>query len=339
MISSNDEKGIPRFSILISVYNSESTLRRCLDSVLNQSFHNFEVVVVDDASTDGSYAILQDYADIDDRIKVIKREKNDSLLSARIAAMRKSVGEYILLLDSDDYYVADACRILDSKLRRNETEITEFSYICEPKKRVVINKLRYDRKNVIKEILKQEWPHTVWNKCYSRELVNTLLNNAETFYCNMTEDVYFSVLFFYYAKSYQRISDVLYHYNSDNGMSTSKHMRASSIENACISIRNKTAALKSFLEKNNPQIVNLVDIKEKLDIEEMALLCCRQQSPISDRIELLKCFDEIFETNYLNRFEAELIKAYEVYDGVVHHRKKEGLKVLIKESKKYFFGK
>lgn len=70
---------MPRFSICISVFNGERYLRACIDSVLNQSFSDYELIIVDDASSDGSAAILEEYAENDKRITVIRKSQNEGL--------------------------------------------------------------------------------------------------------------------------------------------------------------------------------------------------------------------------------------------------------------------
>ena len=96
----------PELSILIPVYNSERYLGKCLDSILNQKFSSFEVVLVDDGSTDQSGKICDDYCEMDTRIQVIHKS-NGGLGSARIAGINSANGKYIGFLDSDDWVSSD----------------------------------------------------------------------------------------------------------------------------------------------------------------------------------------------------------------------------------------
>ena len=88
-------------SIIIPVYNVEQYLRECVDSVLNQTYSDVEVILVDDESTDQSGNICDEYAEMDSRIKVIHK-KNGGVSSARNTGIDKAVGEYLLFVDSDD---------------------------------------------------------------------------------------------------------------------------------------------------------------------------------------------------------------------------------------------
>lgn len=99
------------YSLVIPVYNVEPYLRECLDSVLNQTFANWEAVCVNDGSTDGSAAILEEYALKDNRLKIIT-QPNCGLSAARNAGMKVAKGDYILFLDSDDWLEPNALQTL-----------------------------------------------------------------------------------------------------------------------------------------------------------------------------------------------------------------------------------
>ncbi|KAA8707644.1 glycosyltransferase family 2 protein [Helicobacter canis] len=102
----------PFISIIIPVYNVESTIARCLDSCINQSLHNIEMIIVDDCGSDSSIQIAQRYAKQDSRIHIVHNATNLGLFSTRIAGERVARGEYILPLDSDDYIEPHTCKRL-----------------------------------------------------------------------------------------------------------------------------------------------------------------------------------------------------------------------------------
>lgn len=104
-----------RFSIIIPVYNVKQYLRECLDSVLNQSFPDWEAVCVNDGSTDGSAAILEEYAGKENRLEVIT-QPNGGLSAARNTGLEAAKGEYVLFLDSDDWLESHALEVLASNL-------------------------------------------------------------------------------------------------------------------------------------------------------------------------------------------------------------------------------
>lgn len=103
------------FSIIIPVYNVENYLRDCLDSVLGQSFSDWEAVCVNDGSTDHSVSILEEYASRDNRITVIS-QPNGGLSAARNTGLNAAKGDYVIFLDSDDWLEADALKTLYENL-------------------------------------------------------------------------------------------------------------------------------------------------------------------------------------------------------------------------------
>ena len=97
-----------KISIIIPVYNVENYLAECLNSVVNQTYRNIEIIIVNDGSTDNSFSIIQQYQLQDERIKIINQE-NQGLSAARNAGMKVASGEYLWFVDSDDYVAINAC--------------------------------------------------------------------------------------------------------------------------------------------------------------------------------------------------------------------------------------
>ena len=112
-------------SVIIPVYNVEKYLRECLDSVLAQTYANFEVILVDDGSTDSSGAICDEYAARDDRFRVIHKE-NGGLSVARNTGMADAKGEFVYFLDSDDLIEPDALESLISSIEHAKADFVFF---------------------------------------------------------------------------------------------------------------------------------------------------------------------------------------------------------------------
>lgn len=104
----------PEISVCIPVYNVEEYLPRCLDSVLGQSYQDFEIVCVNDASPDGSPAILREYAARDGRIRIVDKPRNEGLMMARKTGYQEARGQYVFFLDSDDFLPENALGVLHS---------------------------------------------------------------------------------------------------------------------------------------------------------------------------------------------------------------------------------
>ena len=118
---------MPAISIIIPVYNVEKYLRRCLDSVLNQTFSDWQAICVNDGSPDNSAEILAEYAARDSRFVVVTKE-NGGLSDARNAGMPYANGEYIMYLDSDDFIHPQTMEIAYHLAQRDKSDIVSFTY-------------------------------------------------------------------------------------------------------------------------------------------------------------------------------------------------------------------
>ena len=118
----------PLFSIIVPVYKAEAYLRQCVDSVLAQTCGDFEVILVDDGSPDGSGAICDEYAARDDRVKVIHKE-NGGNVSARRAAYALCTGRYIVHVDSDDYIDPSLLEWAEKKITENNVDGVLFGFV------------------------------------------------------------------------------------------------------------------------------------------------------------------------------------------------------------------
>lgn len=119
----------PKISVIVPVYNVENYLRECLDSVINQTFEDIEIICVNDGSTDGSLTILKEYWRHDSRFTIISQE-NGGLSSARNAGLKVARGDYIYFLDSDDYIELDALQQLYDLSREKDLDMVLFKTCC-----------------------------------------------------------------------------------------------------------------------------------------------------------------------------------------------------------------
>lgn len=119
-----------KLSIMVPVYNVEPYIRKSLDSVINQTYKNLEIILVDDGSTDGSGKICDEYAVADSRIKVIHKE-NGGIVSARKAAIMAATGEYTINFDPDDWIESDAYEKIVEKLEKYHPDMLAFGMTKE----------------------------------------------------------------------------------------------------------------------------------------------------------------------------------------------------------------
>ena len=126
-------KNNPKISVIVPVYNVKEYLSRCVDSILAQTFSDFELLLIDDGSKDRSAQICGDYAIRDTRIRVFHKE-NGGVSSARNVGLDNAHGEYVIFSDSDDYYCMDDClEQLYNVARNNHLDIVRGEYIAVDK--------------------------------------------------------------------------------------------------------------------------------------------------------------------------------------------------------------
>ncbi len=119
----------PLISVIIPVYNVEPYLRECLDSVLNQTLRDIEIICINDCSTDGSLAVLNDYASKDERIKVIDKRINEGLSQTRNVGIAAASGKYMLFVDSDDFVDLNLCRKALDCAETNQAELVIYDFV------------------------------------------------------------------------------------------------------------------------------------------------------------------------------------------------------------------
>ena len=121
----------PKISVIVPVYNVQNYLRQCLDSIIGQSFSNFEMICINDGSTDDSPQILEQYAALDSRIRIIS-QPNRGLSAARNAGLAQATAEYIFFIDSDDYIEPDTLEKLFDTARRTGADLTCADFLPFP---------------------------------------------------------------------------------------------------------------------------------------------------------------------------------------------------------------
>lgn len=211
----------PAISIIVPIYKVEQYLSRCIDSILNQTFQDFELILVNDGSPDNCGQVCETYAIKDKRIKVIHKE-NGGLSDARNAGLDICSGEYIGFIDSDDFIHPRMYERLYSVLQKSEALIAQcdfqyFSDIEEILMTVETSEFEvYDYKEAIAGIIDNHLlVVNVWNKLYHK----SLFENIRFPKGKIHEDEYVTYKLFYYAKKIARLEEKLYfYYNNSNGI-------------------------------------------------------------------------------------------------------------------------
>lgn len=206
---------MPKISVIIPVYNTEKYLPKCLDSVINQTLKDIEIICINDCSTDGSLPVLYEYAKEDKRIKIINLAQNHGVSYARNAGIEEASGDYTAFLDPDDWWEIDLVEKVYDKIAADNPEIIQFGH-----NRLINWKLnQYEIINKIEEVINGknyceyfcDFVNLVWDKVYKTTF---LKNNNIKFPLDIhpTEDVLFVLECFSYKPNIIFIPECLYNY-------------------------------------------------------------------------------------------------------------------------------
>lgn len=231
----------PKVSIIVPVYNDAPYLRQCIDSLINQTYRNIEIICIDDGSTDASGEIMDQYVKADGRILTI-HAPNSGVASARNTALSYATGEYVTFVDGDDWIDITACEKAVLQAEAHHVDLVMWPYIREfpnhsaPK--VIFPEGKSFDENECKDL--QRWmiglqgtelthPEnadalcTVWGKLYRREIIEQ--NNirfADLQRIGTYEDGLFNLCYLAHVKGAVYVPDYLSHYRKNTGM-TSKY--------------------------------------------------------------------------------------------------------------------
>ena len=223
----------PMVSIIVPIYNAEQYLRRCVDSILNQEYTDYELLLVNDGSTDASGDICEEYGDRDSRVLVIQKE-NTGVSDSRNRALDRARGKYLQFLDSDDWITPDATRLFVRAAEEYGCDMVISDFY-----RVVGERL--SPKGDIEEegVLTREefaahmmenpadfYYGVLWNKLYRRDIVeeHKLRMDTDISWC---EDFMFNLEYIRYAKVFYALHAPIYYYVKRKGSLASQGINIS----------------------------------------------------------------------------------------------------------------
>ena len=227
----------PKISIIIPCYNVAEYLPKCLDSVINQTYSNLEIICVNDGSSDNSMDILNDYKSKDDRIIIINQE-NAGASEARNNGLKYVTGEYIMFIDGDDWIELNTCEKAINIIVDKNADIVIWNYISEHPNNPVLkhifkNDIIFFDSDNVKTILRRRFfglyqselakPEnadsivTIWGKLYKSNLIiDNNIRFVDLKEIGTSEDALFNIEVFKYVNSAVYIPYCLYHYRKDN---------------------------------------------------------------------------------------------------------------------------
>ena len=205
-------------SVIVPVYKVENVLHYCIDSILNQTYKDFELILVDDGSPDRCPKICDDYAEKDSRIKVVHK-KNGGLSDARNAGMAVATGKYISFIDSDDYVSDDFFECLLDVMNKENSDIAECSVVkfYEDNRFDEISDdlsvKTYDTQDAMSALIAENPFHQhVWNKLYKTELVKDIPYAVG----KLNEDEFWTYQVFGRANKVSKLNKTMYYYFQRN---------------------------------------------------------------------------------------------------------------------------
>jgi len=207
----------PKVSVIIPVYNREKYLKQCLDSVINQTLQNIEIICINDGSTDKSLEILNEYRKKDGRIKIID-QKNQGAGLARNNGLKIAKGEYIGFVDSDDWIDLNFYETLFTEAKKYGADLARTLYVYEFQKHSKednINKTILEKKSKGELLNVNEHSVVIWNAIYKRELLQK--NNIYFDKLQGVVDVPFTARATYYSKKTIPVTGTYYHYRKEVG--------------------------------------------------------------------------------------------------------------------------
>lgn len=248
----------PLFSIVIPIYKVEQYLNECVDSILNQSFLDYEIILVDDGSPDKCPEICDKYAKSDDRIHVVHKH-NGGLSSARNCGVERAKGEYIIFLDSDDYWNDNrALEVVACKIKeRKSVDVLVFNnidYSCLTGESIICNRVynvdlldNSSKEDVLKYIFENGlFPGAAWVTVTRREFLQE--NNITFIEGIKAEDIDWLLNVFLNAKYFSAVNEAFYVYRKYRGGSITGTADKKSVEDILytLEIWNKKLTQKKY---------------------------------------------------------------------------------------------
>lgn len=251
-------------SIIVPVYNTENYLEKCLYSLVNQTYKNIEIIIVDDGSPDNSMNIIQKFVLADNRVKVIS-QKNQGLSGARNTGMNNANGDYIMFIDSDDWIEIDTCEKAINASEKYNADVVFWSYIKEfsnlQKDNYLFDKTEiiWSEKNInqlsrrMVGLVGDELANpqsidnlvTAWGKLYKKSVIGDV-RFTDTKIIG-TEDALFNIEVFLGINSAVYIPDLLSHYRKDNESSLTHNYKKKLVSRW----REMYSRIKFLLDRND----------------------------------------------------------------------------------------
>ena len=307
----------PQVSIIVPVYNVENYIERCLNSLVNQTFKDIEIITINDGSTDKSLELLNKYAKEDIRVSVIDLG-DEGVSYCRNLGIEKANGKYIMFVDSDDWIDFNMVEVMYKKAEENNIDLVMCSYIREFKdhsKEKIFNlpeEIIYKEDKVKNELLrklvgpvKEELSNpemldalgTVWGKLYRADIFKeNKINFVDLKEIGSAEDTLFNIFTFNYLKKVMFLNKPMYHYWRDNPKSVTSQYNSKLKEQRKVFFK----YISDFIKENNFEQVFEEALNNRIctSVLGLGLIECSKNNKISG-INKIKNIKKIINEEYI----------------------------------------
>ena len=245
-------------SIIVPIYNGEKYLKRCINSIINQTYSNLEIILINDGSKDNSKKICEELAEKDNRIIVINKD-NEGVANARNDGLNRATGKYIAFVDSDDYIEKNMIEILYNTLIEKNVDCVKGNYDIIINNKIIPNNEPkidkfYNKDNInefIYKLASEKVKSFLWLLLIKKECINDNFNEKLFLY----EDVNFYISLLGNISSIYVFSKIIYHYViNENSLSRDVTKIYSKIENLKLANKILKETLKKYNFYNNENI-------------------------------------------------------------------------------------
>lgn len=214
-----------KFSILVPVFNVERYLNDCLNSIKSQTFKDFEVILIDDGSTDSSGSICDEFKKSSCCNTKVVHKKNEGLIAARRNAIKLAKGEFLIFCDSDDYLEVNALEVLNNILSKNnniDMVIYNAYNVFNSKKKVFFNHVFNEglvrKETIYNELLLSYRINAIWLKAVKNCIVDKEKDYSDFYDCNFGEDLLQTIPLIDSSTNIYYLDQELYNYRTFSGM-------------------------------------------------------------------------------------------------------------------------
>lgn len=291
-----------KISVIVPIYNVEEYLRECLDSLINQTYANLELILVNDGSKDNSYEIAKGYVLKDERIKLYTKE-NGGLSDARNFGLERATGKYIGFIDSDDKAFPNQFERLYQLIKENDSDMSMCSYL-RSNEELSDNKIKintYEIDEIYDDIILDNINAHVWDKLYKREFFDEI---------KFPKGLHFEDLAIFYKMAFnmKRITisnEQLYWYRVDRDDSITQNKDNSLFNSICIAqiSREKT----DFAYKKNLNVKDQV-LKMSAKYNTDTYRNIKKQYKFNEELEVIKSYLIKYYKDIMSNKHIDIIK-------------------------------